>query len=98
MPKIKEFKLYDGLKVQTSFKGGESEGEKRMDKFCKDTLRVVNFRKPMTNPTSLKPDTTAISAYLKFGSMSIRTFYWKITDIYNSSKASHTTPPESLIG
>ena len=53
VPSIKDFKAYDGYKVQTHFKGGESEGEKRLDKFCKDTLRVVNFRKPMTNPTSL---------------------------------------------
>lgn len=69
-----------------------------LNKFCQDKLRVINFRKPMTSPVSLKPDTTAVSPHLKFGSMSIRTFFWQITDIYHGSKQSHTNPPESLIG
>ena len=76
IPSIKDFKAYDGYKVQAHIKGGETEGRNRLDKFCDDQLKVVNFRKPMTVPTSLRPDTTAVSAHLKFGSLSIRTFYW----------------------
>ena len=51
----------------------------------------------MTNPTSLRPDTTALSAYLKFGAMSSREFWWKVQNIY-TSVGHHSQPPESLHG
>jgi len=52
----------------------------------------------MTNPCSLTPDTTALSPHLKFGSLSVRTFYWAIQSIYDQYKGKHSTPPESLHG
>lgn len=52
----------------------------------------------MTNPTSLKPDTTALSGFLKFGSLSSRTFFWRVQEIYTASKGNHSQPPESLHG
>ena len=52
----------------------------------------------MTNPTSLKPDTTALSPYLKFGAISSREFWWKVQNIYTATKGNHTKPPESLHG
>jgi len=66
------------MAVQKSFKGGESEALKRMEKYMQNKHKVAEFRKPMTNPTALTPDTTALSPYLKFGSLSARTFYWAI--------------------
>ena len=50
----------------------------------------------MTNPCSLKPDTTGLSAYLKFGALSVRQFWHEIKKIYK--KRGHTQPPESLEG
>ena len=52
----------------------------------------------MTNPVSLKPDTTALSPYIKFGALSVRTFFWKVKDIYAKRRGNHSQPPESLEG
>ena len=49
----------------TFFKGGEREGLKIMQNFCKDRKKVAYFEKPKTCPTAIKPDTTSLSAYLK---------------------------------
>jgi len=68
-----------------------------MEKYMLDKHKVAQFRKPMTNPTALTPDTTALSPYLKFGSLGSRTFYWAIQDVYKSV-GPHTKPPESLHG
>ena len=40
----------------------------------------------MTNPTSLEPDTTGLSPYIKYGSISIRILYYKLMEIYNKNK------------
>ena len=37
-----------------------------MENFIKDKSKVANFEKPKTIPTSVKPDTTSLSPYLKF--------------------------------
>ncbi|KAH0623252.1 hypothetical protein JD844_031338 [Phrynosoma platyrhinos] len=57
---------------------------------------VCNFKKPETHCNSLTPSTTVLSPYLKFGCLSVRTFWWKLTDIYHERK--HTDPPVSLHG
>lgn len=64
----------------------------------KNTTKVASFKKPMTNPCALRPDTTALSPYLKFGCLSSRTLFWKIQDIYSQTKGNHSRPPESLHG
>ena len=33
--------------------------------YIKDKKKVAIFEKPKTNPTSIKPETTALSPYLK---------------------------------
>jgi deoxyribodipyrimidine photolyase len=78
IPSIKDMPKYKDYKVQTYFKGGETNGLEIMEKYMQDKQRVASFRKPMTIPTSLKPDTTALSPYIKFGSLSSRTFFWAI--------------------
>jgi len=60
-----------------------------LDKFCENTEHVASFRKPMTKPTALKPETTTLSPYLKFGSISVRTFYWEIQKVYDACR-NHT--------
>jgi len=49
-------------------------------------------------PTSLEPDTTGLSAYLKFGCISSRTFFWDVQNIYTATRGQHSKPPESLHG
>lgn len=63
-----------------------------------DQAWVVAFEKPKTSPTEITPSTTALSPYLKFGALSARTFYHKISEIYASSLSKHTQPPVSLHG
>ena len=82
--------MYKGHKASAYLKGGETAAFQVMEKFCKNTQKVAAFKKPMTNPTALKPDTTALSAYLKFGAMSSREFWWKVQDIYTATKGHHT--------
>jgi len=41
--------------------GGESNAIKILNEFLKDEKYTANFKKPMTNPTSLKPETTTLS-------------------------------------
>lgn len=75
-------KAYEGLKVTKKLKGGESVGLQMMENYFKDKKRVAEFKKPMTRPTAIEPDTTVLSPYLKFGCLSVRNFYWKLKDLY----------------
>ncbi|KAL3661038.1 hypothetical protein V7S43_014054 [Phytophthora oleae] len=59
--------------------GGESEALKRLEEFCKDERRVGMFEKPKTSPVAINaPSTTALSAYLCFGCLSAREFFYRI--------------------
>jgi len=80
----------------TWFIAGEKEAIRRMEKFLAQKKRVVNFEKPKTDPTSLIPDTTALSPYLSCGSLSVRLFYARLKETLKSS--SSTKPPVSLEG
>ena len=47
----------------------------------------------------LWPSTTALSPHLKFGTVSVRQFYYELQDILkNELKGKHTKPPTSLMG
>ena len=50
----------------TFYKGGEREGLRMLAQFMTDRAKVAAFEKPKTLPTSIKPDTTALSPYLKY--------------------------------
>lgn len=43
---------------------------------------VCGFEKPQTSPNSLSPSTTVLSPYMTFGCLSVRTFWWSLTDVY----------------
>ncbi|ETN11928.1 hypothetical protein PPTG_09593 [Phytophthora nicotianae INRA-310] len=61
------------------FIGGESQALKRLDDFCEDERRVGQFEKPKTSPVSIDgPSTTTLSAYLSFGCLSAREFFYRI--------------------
>ena len=80
---------YNSSDKTTWFKAGEQEGLRRMDNFLEQKQRVLTFEKPKTNPTSLEPDTTALSPYLTNGNLSVRLFYSKLREItseHNNSK------------
>ncbi|XP_048533393.1 (6-4)DNA photolyase isoform X3 [Triticum urartu] len=80
------------------FRGGETEALKRMRESLQDKEWVAKFEKPKGDPSAfLKPATTVLSPYLKFGCLSARYFYHCIQDVYRSTKT-HTKPPVSLAG
>lgn len=79
LPDINQLKLevfnnipsLEDLEYQTDdftsfFKGGEREGLKIMEKFLSNKKMAAEFEKPKTIPTSVKPDTTSLSPYLKY--------------------------------
>ncbi|KAE7997375.1 hypothetical protein FH972_002016 [Carpinus fangiana] len=80
------------------FRGGESEALKRLRESIADKVWVATFEKPKGNPSAfLKPATTVLSPYLKFGCLSSRYFYQCLQDVYRNVKR-HTSPPVSLVG
>ncbi|KAI3891220.1 hypothetical protein MKW98_007525 [Papaver atlanticum] len=99
IPAIKELGYGDVLQEEFSpFKGGETEALKRLKEVLKDEQWVSNFEKPKTDPSAfLKPATTVLSPYLKFGCLSSRYFYQCLNDVYKNVKK-HTSPPVSLMG
>ncbi|KAK8514322.1 hypothetical protein V6N13_063216 [Hibiscus sabdariffa] len=82
----------------TPFRGGESEALRRLRETLSDKEWVVNFEKPKGDPSAyIKPATTVLSPYLKFGCLSSRYFYQCLKDVYKNVKR-HTSPPVSLVG
>ncbi|KAL6334320.1 hypothetical protein AAG906_014721 [Vitis piasezkii] len=99
VPTVKELGYEEiGQDESTPFKGGESEALKRLRESIRDKEWVANFEKPKGDPSAfLKPATTVLSPYLKFGCLSSRYFYQCLTDVYKNVKR-HTSPPVSLVG
>ncbi|XP_042494709.1 (6-4)DNA photolyase isoform X2 [Macadamia integrifolia] len=99
VPSIKELG-YDDIRQDdvSPFRGGESEALKRLRLSLSDKEWVANFEKPKGDPSAfLKPATTVLSPYLKFGCLSSRYFYQCLQDVYKTVKK-HTSPPVSLVG
>ncbi|XP_077211292.1 DNA photolyase family protein isoform X1 [Tasmannia lanceolata] len=99
VPTIKELGYGDIKEEEFSpFRGGESEALKRLKQSLDDKEWVANFEKPKGDPSAfLKPATTILSPYLKFGCLSSRYFYKCVNDVYKKVKK-HTSPPVSLVG
>lgn len=80
------------------FKGGETEALRRLNESLNDKKWVANFEKPKGDPSAfLKPSTTILSPYLKFGCLSSRYFYQCLDSVYQTV-GKHTSPPVSLVG
>ncbi|XP_051494585.1 cryptochrome-2-like isoform X3 [Apus apus] len=79
------------------YPGGETAALARLDMFMERTAWVCSFRKPETEPTSLRPSTTVLSPYLTLGCLSVRTFWWRIEEVYQRQRE-HSQPPVSLHG
>ncbi|MEW5299813.1 MAG: hypothetical protein WDW38_010854 [Sanguina aurantia] len=80
------------------FKGGETAALARLNAAFADPKWVAGFQKPDTNPSDfLKPSTTVLSPYLKFGCLSARLFHHRILEVYKTHSG-HSTPPQSLRG
>lgn len=78
------------------YPGGETEGLRRMREHLARETYIRSFEKPKTSPAALKPSTTVLSPYLKFGCVSVRTFFHGLAKVYKGH--SHAQPPVSLHG
>ncbi|KAI5594076.1 hypothetical protein BDE02_03G052700 [Populus trichocarpa] len=98
VPTIKDLGYGDIEQEWIPFRGGESEALKRLKESISDKEWVANFEKPKGNPSAfVKPATTVLSPYLKFGCLSSRYFYQCLQDVYKNVQK-HTSPPVSLAG
>uniref|UniRef100_A0A182NGQ8 Photolyase/cryptochrome alpha/beta domain-containing protein n=1 Tax=Anopheles dirus TaxID=7168 RepID=A0A182NGQ8_9DIPT len=95
-PSLKELDVDEASMGDCKFPGGETEALRRMEESLRNRSWVCNFEKPNTSPNSLEPSTTVLSPYLKFGCLSVRLFYGRVSEAIKGQK--HSQPPVSLIG
>ncbi|XP_055925204.1 cryptochrome-1-like isoform X1 [Argiope bruennichi] len=98
VPTLKEVNVNESELNPCLYPGGETEALARLERVTLNEEYICKFEKPNTSPNALKPSTTVLSPYLKFGCLSARTFYYKIRDIYLKSKKGYSKPPVSLHG
>uniref|UniRef100_A0A8D0CI62 Cryptochrome-1 n=1 Tax=Scleropages formosus TaxID=113540 RepID=A0A8D0CI62_SCLFO len=77
--------------------GGETEALTRLERHLERKAWVANFERPRMNSNSLLASPTGLSPYLRFGCLSCRLFYFKLTDLYKKVKK-NSSPPLSLYG
>uniref|UniRef100_A0A3Q2GL24 Cryptochrome-1 n=1 Tax=Cyprinodon variegatus TaxID=28743 RepID=A0A3Q2GL24_CYPVA len=77
--------------------GGETEALKRLERHLERKAWVANFERPRMNSNSLLATPTGLSPYLRFGCLSCRHFYFRLTDLYKKVKK-NSNPPLSLYG
>ncbi|CAD7943363.1 unnamed protein product [Amoebophrya sp. A25] len=111
-PVQKLFPKHEFSKIrEKEFPGGEREALKRLAACCKDVDYISKFEKPKTSSTNggragsspgvdkwHQPATTGLSAYMKFGALSVRQFWHAVNDCYAKRKGQHAKPPMSLHG
>ncbi|KAL4583964.1 hypothetical protein LXL04_008552 [Taraxacum kok-saghyz] len=99
VPTVEELGYEDIQEVDPPlFKGGESEALRRLQESTNNKEWVAKFEKPKGDPSAfIKPATTMLSPYLKFGCLSSRYFYQRVKEVQKEVK-NHTSPPVSLIG
>uniref|UniRef100_A0A8C2B709 Cryptochrome-1 n=1 Tax=Cyprinus carpio TaxID=7962 RepID=A0A8C2B709_CYPCA len=86
----------DGLSSAV-WPGGETEALTRLERHLERKAWVANFERPRMNANSLLASPTGLSPYLRFGCLSCRLFYFKLTDLYRKVKK-NSVPPLSLYG
>uniref|UniRef100_UPI00358F2057 cryptochrome-1-like isoform X1 n=1 Tax=Myxine glutinosa TaxID=7769 RepID=UPI00358F2057 len=79
------------------WQGGEMEALTRLDRHLERKAWVANFERPRMNANSLLASPTGLSPYLRFGCLSCRLFYYKLTELYKKVKK-NSSPPLSLYG
>lgn len=102
LPNLDELVDKKGIKLNDNpthiLVGGETEGLKILYTYLKDKKKVADFEKPKTSPAAFNPaSTTVLSPHLKFGSVSIRKFYFELVELLKNFPK-HSKPPCSLLG
>ncbi|KAL6116676.1 cry1 [Pungitius sinensis] len=72
--------------------GGETEALARLERHLERKASVANFERPRMNANSLLASPTGLSPYLRFGCLSCRLFYFKLTNFYRKVKKNSPLP------
>lgn len=99
-PKISSFltpKASSSFRKGAPFVGGETAALERMKYYLAQKKWMLEFEKPKTSPNSLEPSTTVLSPYIKFGCLSVRTFWHELQSLYGTAKT-RSRPPVSMDG
>jgi len=100
VPTLSSFQKYGNQsgKKTFDFPAGEKEAIKRMENVLKQRDKVSTYQRQKSNPTSLAPNTTALSPYISNGSLSTRLFYHRLKETFTQSNTPGTQLPASLEG
>ncbi|XP_069385175.1 cryptochrome-1b [Paralichthys olivaceus] len=79
------------------WQGGETEALMRLERHLERKAWVANSENPRINANSLLASPTGLSPYLRFGCLSCRLFYFKLTDLYRKEKE-NSKPPLCFYG
>ncbi|XP_076467399.1 cryptochrome-1-like [Babylonia areolata] len=97
VPSLEELGFDADCLGPAKFCGGESEALARIYRHLERKAWVASFERPKMSPQSLFPSQTGLSPYLRFGCLSPRLFYWKLTELYKKVKKGQE-PPLALHG
>ncbi|CAH1799458.1 unnamed protein product [Owenia fusiformis] len=97
VPTLEELGFDTELLYPLVWRGGEQEALRRLDRHLERKAWVASFEKPKMAPQSLLATQTGLTPYLRFGCLSARQFYWKLTELYRKVKK-RQDPPLSLHG
>ncbi|KAI3377744.1 hypothetical protein L3Q82_008889, partial [Scortum barcoo] len=97
MPTLEELGHDTAAFGEEKFPGGEQEALRRLDEHMKRMGWVCSFEKPQTSPNSLSPSTTVLSPYVTFGCLSARTFWWRLTDVYQGVSVTLKCPQHYIL-
>lgn len=67
-----------------TWQGGETEALARLERHLQRKAWVASFAKPKMSPQSLLASPCGLSPYLRFGCLSTRNFYHRLTRLYIS--------------
>jgi cryptochrome len=62
--------------------GGETVAKQQLDRHLERKAWVANFERPRMSSASLMACPTGLGPYLRFGCLSPRLFYWRLTELY----------------
>uniref|UniRef100_A0AAY4BMH4 Cryptochrome-1 n=1 Tax=Denticeps clupeoides TaxID=299321 RepID=A0AAY4BMH4_9TELE len=97
VPSLEELGFEVDTLTTAVWPGGETEALTRLERHLERKAWVANFERPRMNANSLLASPTGLSPYLRFGCLSCRLFYFKLTDLYRKVKK-NCVPPLSLYG
>ncbi|XP_022093922.1 cryptochrome-1-like [Acanthaster planci] len=72
--------------------GGETVAKQQLDRHLERKAWVANFERPRMSSASLMACPTGLGPYLRFGCLSPRLFYWRLTELYQKMKKTSNIP------